>query len=91
MAQRSSGRVARDAQPCTRGRWPCGRCRTCQLFSCTMRWIFLWFTGATLARRTRAVIIRTPAAGSASMIVRICASTVVSTTGERGADLTGGR
>jgi hypothetical protein len=56
-----------------------------------MRWIFLWFTGAALARRTRAVIIRTPAAGSASMIVRMCASTIVSTTGGRGAGRTGGR
>ena len=62
-----------------------------RLFSFTMRWDFLWFTGSTLTRRTRAVIIRSPAAGSASMIVRICASTVVSTTGRRGAGRPGGR
>jgi len=41
--------------------------------------------GTGEARRTRAVIIRSPAAGSASMIVRIVATNARSSTGGRAA------
>jgi hypothetical protein len=56
-----------------------------------MRWTFLRFTGCAAARRTRAVIIRSPAAGACSMILRIVATNAASTTGGRGTAATGGR
>jgi len=51
----------------------------------------LRFTGVAASRRIRAVIIRRPAVGSASMIVRICVASTVSTTGVRDAPAGGGR
>ncbi len=56
-----------------------------------MRWIFLRFTGCAAARRTRAVIIRRPAAGSASMICRMVTTNAASITGGRGTAASGGR
>ena len=55
-----SAASARETQPWTRGRWPCGRCRTCHPFTFRIRCIFLRFTASRGSRRTRAVIMRSP-------------------------------